>query len=319
VVDCLSFHAGYRCRHSGVCCRTGWDLPFEPADRAVAERLRLVPSGAFRDGDGVSFAERRADGSCVFLDSGDGEVHLCSIHRAAGHDVLPVTCRMFPRVFLTDARGTRLSLSHYCPSAADRLFADTAATAIVEAPAALTNVGPPDGLDATEALPPLLREGVLMDLESFSEWERLAVETLTMEGFPPLAAVERLESATRRIAAWSPGAVPLLDAVREGFALEARRAPSRIGPAAPFDRTATNRWLAAHLFGNWIAYQGRGLLTIVRYVRACLDVLTVEFARDGNLREAIRRSDYLIIHESDSQQLARAIDLLLRRRAALEG
>ena len=47
---------------------------------------------------------------------------------------------------------------------------------------------------------------------------------------------------------------------------------------------AVKRWLAARLFGTWIAYQGDGLLTIVRYLRACFDVFTVELARDGQAR-----------------------------------
>src|SRR5262245_17046280 len=25
---CLSFHAAYRCRHSGACCRASWSIPF---------------------------------------------------------------------------------------------------------------------------------------------------------------------------------------------------------------------------------------------------------------------------------------------------
>ena len=75
---------------------------------------------------------------------------------------------------------------------------------------------------------------------------------------------------------------------------------------------AVNRWLAARLFGTWIAYQGGGLLTIVRYLRAALDVLTVELARaaaEGDLDrravlESLRRSDYLLVHLAESQRVA---------------
>lgn len=308
---CLSFHAEYRCRQSGVCCRTGWDLPFAPEEREAAERLRLVGAGAFRDGGEVSFASRREDGACVFLETPGGEHRAaCSIHRAAGQHALPVACRMFPRVALRDARGWAITLSHFCPTAASLLFEDTRPVEIVEPAASVTNVGPLDGLDASDAIPPLLRDGVLMDLESFSEWESQAIRVLSGADDTPETAVARLEAITDELARWTPGSGDLIDAVRAAFAAPRGRSHQ---PPPTRESRAVQRWLAAHLFGNWIAYQGRGLRTIVRYVRACLDVYVVELARDGNALEAIRRSDFLIIHESDSQRLASALDAIVRR------
>jgi Fe-S-cluster containining protein len=307
---CLSFHAGYRCRHSGVCCRTAWDLPFAPEERATAERLQLVAFGAFRDSGDVSFAARRDDGACVFLEQAGGEA-LCGIHRAAGHHVLPVACRMFPRVALHDARGWSITLSHFCPTAAALLFDDGQPVEIVAPSASVTDVGPLDGLDAVDAIPPLLRDGVLMDLESFSEWESQAIRVLTAVQGTPESGLALLETITDELCQWTPGSTPLVDAVRAAF----QRPSDTTGDGSNTrESRAVKRWLAAHVFGNWIAYQGRGLRTIVRYARACLDVFTVELARDGNALEAIRRSDFLLVHESDSQQLASAIDALLRRR-----
>jgi Fe-S-cluster containining protein len=315
---CLSFHARYRCRHSGVCCRTGWDLQFERQEREAAERLHLVPTGAFRDGADVSFASRRADGACVFLEAGT-ERALCGIHRAAGQQALPAACRMFPRVALRDARGWTVTLSHFCPTAASLLFEDDEDVQVVDAPASLIAVGPLEGLDAADAIPPLLRDGVLMDLESFSEWESHAIRVLTARGCTPEASVSRLEQLTDELVGWSPGEGELIERVRAVVVSERppgdadrQACPVHAGAA---ESRAVQRWLAAHLFGNWIAYQGRGLRTIVRYVRACLDVCRIELARDGNALEAIRRSDYLIVHESDSQQLAASIDGLARRAA----
>ena len=307
---CLSFHAGYQCRHSGVCCRAGWDLPFEPQERDTAERLRLVGSGAFRDGGDVSFASRRDDGACVFLEDTKGSAAMCGIHRVAGHEVLPVACRMFPRVALRDTRGWTITLSHFCPTAAALLFENDNPVAVVEPSASVTDIGPLDGLDATNAIPPLLRDGVLMDLESFSEWESQAIRVLTAPGDTPESGLVRLETITDELVRWTPGRTELIDAVGAAF-----QTSSDEGAGSPESREsrAVKRWLAAHLFGNWIAYQGRGLRTIVRYVRACLDAFTVEVARDGNVLEAIRRSDFLIVHESDSQQLATSIDALMRR------
>jgi hypothetical protein len=68
------------------------------------------------------------------------------------------------------------------------------------------------------------------------------------------------------------------------------------------------RWLAARLFGAWIAYQGNGLRTILRYLHACHDVFTIELARDRDALQAFRRSDHLIVHESSSQQLANLLN-----------
>ena len=308
---CLSFHAEYRCRHSGVCCRTGWDLPFGPQERETAERLNLVDAGAFREHGEVWFASRRDDGACVFLEDTGHKTALCGIHRVAGHQALPVACRMFPRVALHDARGWTMTLSHFCPTAAALLFEDHDPVAIVEALPSVTDVGPLDGLDATDAIPPLLRDGLLMDLESFSEWESQAIRVLTAARETPETAVRRLETVTDEVARWTPGQGELIEAVRAAF----QSSPHDVPTMPTRESRAVQRWLAAHLFGNWIAYQGRGLRTIVRYVRACLDVFTVELARDGNALEAIRRSDFLIVHESDSQQLASSIDALLRREA----
>jgi hypothetical protein len=64
------------------------------------------------------------------------ETHLCGVHRALGEGALPATCRIFPRIALTDARGTFITLSHYCPTAAAMLFRTDVPLEIVESPAA---------------------------------------------------------------------------------------------------------------------------------------------------------------------------------------
>jgi Fe-S-cluster containining protein len=291
VAKCLSFHAVYRCRHSGACCRAGWTIPFEQEERESVQALRLS-GGSFT---AAGAAARHADGTCTFF---EGDNHLCAIHHAAGHDALPLSCRMFPRVVLHDGRGTFISLSHFCPTAAGLLFepGDSRPPAgIVDAPPALTDVGPLDGLDARDAWPPLLRPGVLMDLESYAAWERLGVELLTREGIAPDVSLDALASTTGRIASWLPGGeAPLLHAVRDAFGM---LSPPPTAVLEVHDR-ALKRWLAARLFGNWIAYQGDGLQTIAGYLRSCLATYTTELARDGSPLEAIRRSDLLIVHRA---------------------
>src|SRR5690349_1266319 len=125
---CLNVHASYRCRHAGACCRATWTIPFE---------------------DGT-IAAREAGGACSFL---DGTNRLCSIHRTHGLHALPVTCRMFPRIVLHDTRGTFISLSHFCPTAAQLLFDWSGEVAIVEAPRTLSDIGELEGLDARREWP----------------------------------------------------------------------------------------------------------------------------------------------------------------------
>jgi Fe-S-cluster containining protein len=296
VARCLSFHASYRCRSSGACCSAGWTIPFTEGELAAVRRLPLARAAFVPLSDGAAAARRDADGRCTFL---EGDTQLCEIHRVGGHASLPLTCRMFPRLVLHDARGTFVSLSHFCPTAASLLFEPGPPPTIVDAPASLIDVGALDGLDAREVWPPLLRPGMLSDLDSFAAWERLGVELLTRDGVSPRDSLAALDAVTRRIARWSPGASPLPAEVRDAFA----SAAPRTSELQRHD-VAVKRWLAARLFGSWIAYQGESLRTLVRYLHACLDTFLLEMARDGHPLEAIRRSDRLIVHEASSQSLA---------------
>lgn len=287
---CLTIHAGYRCRHSGACCRAGWPIPFSADEFVTASRLPLAGDKFTRDEQGCIVAAKRADGACGFLEPST----LCTIHRLGSAAALPVSCRMFPRVVLHDARGTFISLSHFCPTAASMLCSGPDEVAIVEAPAALVGTGELEGLDARGAWPPLLRQGVLMDFESYGAWEAHAIALLTRGDRAAADAVAVLEDTTARIARWSPGAAPLLDAVDRAFADAGQATTTAAG-----DR-AINRWLAARLFANWIAYQRDGLTAIVRYLGACLDTFNAEIAKDGNRLQAIRRSDLAILHGATS-------------------
>jgi hypothetical protein len=241
----------------------------------------------FEDG---TIAARDESGACTFL---DGTTGLCSVHRAGGVQALPVTCRMFPRVVLQDRRGTFISLSHFCPTAASLLFEGSDALTIVDAPAALADIGELDGLDARAEWPPLLRPGVLMDLESYGAWERRAVTALTSGSAAPADALAALAAATRSISTWTPGDGQLLDVVHAAFdALGNTREA-----AMPRDGLAVRRWLAARLFGAWIAYQGDGLAATVAYLASCLATFEREFDADGDTLQAIRRSDLRVLHD----------------------
>ena len=311
---CLSFHASYGCRHSGACCNAGWEIPFDQEEAARVEALPLPIVGSLSRTQGSTnraFAAKRNDGTCAFFELQD---HLCAIHRIGGEAALPTACRMFPRLVLRDARGAFVSLSHFCPTAAALLFDAPAPDRVVEAPVSLVDDERLDGLDATDAWPPLLRPGVLMDIDSYADWERRGIGVLTSGHATPWEALNRLAQATAIVVRWIPDSAerslrewteaafegssdPATAAEPDGslFSIVRQAVPSSLTrPTAPVDlprrldatsdamrrhSRAVNRWLAGRLFGTWIAYQGGGLLTIVRYLRAALDVLTVELAR----------------------------------------
>jgi hypothetical protein len=214
---------------------------------------------------------------------------------------------------LHDARGTLISLSHYCPTAA-ALLLDPRPPRIVPAPPSLALDGAAEGLDAREALPPLLRPGMLTDRDGYAAWEVRALETLGRDGMDASRAVATIDAATRRIQEWRPGGAPLRDTVNREFdvasapehdedleadAIRFRRAvasvPSGIARPAAFSGLA-ERWpevapwwpevdralrayLSARLFGNWIAYHGQGLHAIVEYLRISHSVVKVEAIR----------------------------------------
>jgi len=252
------------------------------------------------------------DGACVFFDSAGGR--LCRIHRDLGPSSLPIACRQFPRVVLRDRRGTFISLSHYCPTAAALLATPDRAT-IVTAPPNLTVNGEAEGLDARDALPPLLRPGLLMDLTGYDAWERRALAVLSDERLTAVTAIGTIDDASRRLQDWKPWRGTLADTVDREFAVaqpvEAdedltadavrlatvyasvpedlrpsdldgaiERSWATVAPWSPgVDRTVRS-YLLARLFGNWIAYHGQGLHVIVEYLRACRAVLKNEMVRE---------------------------------------
>jgi hypothetical protein len=137
----LSFHRAYACRHSGACCSAGW---IEPLESGVCRHFDAHAHGG------------------------------CTIQRASGHDALPHACQQFPRVATLSPLGTSVTLSAFCPTAAALLF-DDAAFEIVT----IDDARRYEGLDATNVMPPLLRDGMLMDWDAVATWEELAVATLS--------------------------------------------------------------------------------------------------------------------------------------------
>jgi hypothetical protein len=343
---CLSFHSSYRCRHSGECCRAAWEIEVEPYIVEAVQARRILPvistRAAFAHGSaGVApTVARTTSGECGFHDQ-----DRCSLQSAGSEAMLPSACRHFPRVYLQDSRGCLLTLSHFCPTAASLLFAADPVT-VVDAVAPLALTEPVEGLDARDVLPPLVRPGLLADRDGYAAWELAAVRTL-LEAPDPESAFAVIDRATESVREWKPASGPMADAVAgafDGFSPATRsselsaafaivteltgphpamRVPSdfsqawqRIASEAdPMLNRVAGRYLAAAAFGNWIAYRGRGLRSIVAWIRACYDVLRLQLVRHlgptpvfrrADVIEALRMADYLMIHTVDSLEFGRA-------------
>lgn len=275
--------------------------------------------------DGMAGTFRLVDDACVFhvpAAAPDGSVppaRHCAVHATLGHDALPASCQHFPRLCLADDRGVRVSLSHFCPTAAAMLVDTEGPVTIVPGPAAVPGTRVPEGLDAREALPPRLHDRVLMDLDAFTAWEAHVVAALA----GPVAWPGPVEQVLARLAAqaaglsrWAPGGLPLLavvdalsyDAERpaagdaaawtptEAYAIgRAASPPAWPWPGLPAALAASDdtwvapcwhevapvvrRYLAARAFGAWIAYQANGVRALVSWLALAHAVLRVECAR----------------------------------------
>ena len=357
----LSIHADYQCEHSGICCTSDWDVAVElPIYRSLDQAMtagQLVAPGLPDGGpvlslddlpdEAAAMVARTSQGDCVFYHRHSG---LCVVHRDLGEPLLPSTCRHFPRVAVRDQRGTFISLTHYCPTAASMLFRDDVPLEIVESPAAF----PPAAYDGLvvdpEAWPPLLHPEMLMDLEAYSAWERHMVRRCADPSMSPERVIATLTRDARLLRAFTPGTRPLLDAVGalpldivnasaprsldESLVLFAgvmaavpeaiRPQPDEqmlpevfaqhVAPEWPAWTAPLNRYLAAKAFACWTAYQGRGVLSIIRGLEAALALVRVEAARQCRdkdraldaqlLREAFRDADFLLNHLAVGEDLA---------------
>jgi hypothetical protein len=289
----LSMHLPYRCRHSGVCCSSGWDIPIEQSRVAAVTRLRgnvawLTPV-ADAPPEVAGVVARGADGRCVFR----GE--QCEIHHAYGHDALPAACQHFPRIVVLRPDGACVVLSHYCPTAADLLFTHEGPVEIVEGPAALPG-GEPEGLDARDVLPPLLVPGVLMDWDGYRAWEAHMVRVLTEQAATPDAALDRLEADWRVLERWRPGGEPLSAAFKKRARGLVTNRESMVRPSP--DDAILGRYLAARAFASWAPFSAPGAAAVVADLRRTLTLVRAQRAR-LSLKEAIRAADLAILHRAE--------------------
>jgi len=276
-------------------------------------------------------------GSCWFRDE---PVRACAIHRNFGVDALPSACRHFPRVCVLGPGIVSVSLSHYCPTAADLLFDESTDFGLVAGPRAFPSDWPFEGLDVRGAYPPFLRPGVLLGFDGLRAFEDRAVAVLSRE--PLWTALAIVEAAVEGARSWTVDAGPLCELVADSFVVTRRNSgdecrvtdPRRILLAALTEGTtpavglpdfrpgptavsrsvdlALRKYLASRLIATWITFQGDDLRSVVRYLRLCLDaVFLFEAARRPEesdavrWKEAIRHADLWILHYCDPDLLAR--------------
>jgi hypothetical protein len=294
--------------------------------------------------DAAAMLARTATGDCVFYHRGSG---LCVIHRDGGEAQLPSTCRHFPRVAVRDRRGTFVSLTHFCPTAAASLFRGDTPIAIVDSPPAFPE-GDYDGLTVDDdAWPPLLHPRMLMDLEGYDAWERHAVARCAVAHASVDAVLATLRQDAEVLRQFTPGKRRFAEAVA-GLPSEpvTGAAPTTLGSslalraevvtAIPDDlkpnpdeqdleqayvelvipewtafEVPLKRYLAAKAFANWTAYQGRGIRAIVRGLEAAVALVRVEAARQ--CRDAGTPLDATLLREA-----IRAADFALNHLAVGE-
>jgi hypothetical protein len=194
-------------------------------------------------------------------------------------------------VSVIDPRGASVTLSCFCPTALAMLDETDSPIAIINHQSAIATM--PEGLDARLSLPPALRPDILMDWESWWEFERLAVEQFNRDE-TPREIVARLGEIVEGIRTWNPGDGELIDRVRAAFA-GGGVAGGGVGNHSALRKT--NRFLACHAFANWTTHLGAGLRTWLRSLE------TVVFLIEEGWE--IREIDEWLRHWADPRLLAR--------------
>jgi len=261
---------------------------------------------------GVDVLVPKPDGACVHFDTGS---RLCAVQRDHGENMLPGSCHQFPRRALIDERGTFVALSNFCPTAAMLLCESDTPFGIVRSPIAFPEDRLYEGIDARGQWPPLVRPGVLFDLESYSQWEQFVIATLASGGRVD-AALAQIAGAAEALRTWKPDFGPFEkwlahalsqpvaanDALNRYERFRTIEAYNRLrqfvpdgliaaGPA-PCDSAVpgldgrdhhaiARRYLASKAFASWSAYEGHGIRTLVAELLVSDLVLRVECDRSS--------------------------------------
>jgi Fe-S-cluster containining protein len=229
----LNIHAGFECRHSGACCTAGWPIPVEQDVADAIRGHRSLPGAALKTAGRLPEGAKAMlaplpGGVCPAFDGPGG--NLCAIQRSLGHERLPAACRHFPRVALLEPDAVRVTLSHFCPTAASMLFGNDAdPVGIVPDARGICDRPDHEGFDARQTIPPLLRPGVAMDPGSCRLWERCLLGIFGRAGATPETMLARAAATAETVRGWAPG--------RESL----DRRTARVLAGAPSQRTGGGR------------------------------------------------------------------------------
>jgi Fe-S-cluster containining protein len=305
----LNFHLPYACRHSGVCCTSGWPIPVE-RDRVAAIEQRIAGSVIpLRVEPWLTTAPNIPDDVAGTLALGDN-AH-CVFFKAGGsgcaiHDVKPSSCAHFPFVCLFDQRGVHVTLSHYCPTAASLLFEHRGPIEIVGGPSPLPDVEILEGLDASEALPPLMPGGGgrLMSFDELDAWQHDQIARARIDALQAgdVAAFDRARAAVPSPLSW-PDAPDDLEPLWY----------AQVAPAWPHFQDVLTRYAAAKAFASWSLYMGDGVAAVESAAQMAHAVLRIECARQCHavgrpldrelLSNAIQQTDLLLVHYAEPKNL----------------
>ena len=205
------------------------------------------------------------------------------------------------------------------------LFDDTGPLGIVEGPPPVPGFAVPEGLDARDSLPPTFAEAStsatatadrsagrpnatklrLMSWDEFTAWEQAAIAEVPVP-VSPAVSIDRFECVRRSVPQpWSwPEAPP--DFPQLWHTLAAARWPEFAA--------VVGRYRAAKIFASWAAYQGDGRVAVIRLADLADAALRVETVRqclqagralDAELlKQAVRRTDLLLVHYADGRVLS---------------
>lgn len=245
-IFCLGFQSDFVCRNCGDCCST-WDIPLEKTPlNSIRRALRKGQIARLDGGDPQSedwlvhkhgetkgtgrFLSIKKGKECCFLER--GEETSCVLQRQIGVEAMPATCRLFPRMCVLQPRGVFLTLSHYCPSAAEMPFREDLEEGrdleIVRNPPAYPRKAGYGGLDARNHKPPLLRPNVLMSWEASGLWERHTVQTMARRDYSPEEALILLVTSAEKARQFSGAGTPGTDALGEIFEKDRRADPATV-------------------------------------------------------------------------------------------
>ncbi|HSP92129.1 MAG TPA: hypothetical protein VLN08_14540 [Vicinamibacterales bacterium] len=232
----LNLHAGFACRQSGACCTAGWPIPVEPAAADAIRARACLPGTALSTAGPLPHGAAAVlvplpGGACPAFDRAGG--NRCSVQTQLGHGGLPASCRHFPRVALLEEDAVRVTLSHFCPTAAWMLFTPAPERlAIVRDAAGIADRREHEGFDARQTIPPFLRPGVAMDAGTCRVWERCVIGALDCDGLSAEAALAATARTAEAIRGWTAGATSLEDHAARAAAVAgaAGEPPARIMP-----------------------------------------------------------------------------------------